>query len=172
VDANANSIHTRPLAEGDVETLANAFNEIGWSKPAALFLGYLDEQEKGVRWVRVAEWKGQVAGYVTVLWTSADGAFRENGIPEIADLNVLPGLRNLGIGSTLLAEAEEEVSNLGNTVGIRVGLHSGYGAAQRIYIGRGYVPDGAGVVVDGRPVAEGAVIRLDDDATLRMTKKL
>jgi hypothetical protein len=57
-------------------------------------------------------------------------------------------------------------------VGLGVGLHPGYGSAQRLYARRGYIPDGACVVLDGKPVPEGAKIRLDDAAVLRMTKEL
>ena len=59
----------------DAEILADAFAAIGWNKPAALFDLYLGEQEKGRRWVRVAEWDHVVAGYVTVLWESDDPLF-------------------------------------------------------------------------------------------------
>lgn len=37
-----------------------------------------------------------------------------------------------------------------DTVCLGVGLHSGYGAAQRMYVLRGYVPDGSGVWYEGR----------------------
>ena len=55
-----------------------------------------------------------------------------------------------------------------------MGLHSGYGPAQRLYARRGYVPDGSGVVIEGVTVPEGATIRLDDQpvVTLRLTKTL
>ncbi len=36
-----------------------------------------------------------------------------------------------------------------DTVCLGVGLHSGYGAAQRMYVLRGYVPDGSGVWYEG-----------------------
>ena len=57
-------------------------------------------------------------------------------------------------------------------VGISVGLHTGYGAAQRLYAQRGYVPDGHGVVRNGKAVAEGERIALDDDSVLYLTKVL
>ena len=45
-----------------------------------------------------------------------------------------------------------------DTVCLGVGLHSGYGAAQRMYVLRGYVPDGSGVN--------------DDELNLFLSKKL
>ncbi|MDT8369570.1 MAG: hypothetical protein RQ745_10210 [Longimicrobiales bacterium] len=68
--------------------------------------------------------------------------------------------------------AEALVVERSPVVGLGVGLHSGYGSAQRLYLQRGYVPDGAGVVVDGRSVPEGAELKLDDSLVLRMTKEL
>ena len=75
-------------------------------------------------------------------------------------------------GSALMDEAEADARRTSDVVGLRVGLHSGYEAAQRLYVRRGYLPDGAGAILDGRSVSEGAQIRLDDDVTLRMTKRL
>ena len=64
------------------------------------------------------------------------------------------------------------VADRSGVVGLGVGLHAGYGSAQRLYVRRGYVPDGAGVVIDGRSVPEGSEIKLDDSPVLRMTKEL
>ena len=57
-------------------------------------------------------------------------------------------------------------------VGLGVGLYADYGAAQRLYVRRGYLPDGAGVVLDGVSVAAGATIRLDDEPMLMFIKQL
>lgn len=165
-------MNTRPLLPADAPVLSDAFGAIGWSKPASLFLTYCEEQEAGSRWTRVAERDGMIAGYVTLLWSAEDPELRHRGIPEISDLNVLPSARRQGIGSALLDEAEAEAAKRGPVVGLRMGLHSGYGAAQRLYVRRGYVPDGAGAVANGQPIQEGAEIRLDDDVALRMVKDL
>lgn len=172
VAGELDALSTRPLSSRDAERLSETFRAIGWSKPAAVFQRYLEEETRGARWNRVAEWQGELAGYVTIAWEPGDSEFARRQIPEIMDLNVLPRFRNRGIGGALLDEAELEVSRRSPVVGIRVGLHSGYGAAQRLYVRRGYVPDGAGVVVGGLAPAEGAEIRLGDDATLRMIKPL
>ena len=168
----AGSLSTRPLSPGDAAPLSDAFRAIGWSKPPDTFRRYCHEQVTGDRWTRVAEWDGSLAGYVTLAWAAEDPELRRMGIPEIMDMNVLPVFRRQGIGSALIAEAEDEARHRSELVGLRVGLHSGYGAAQRIYVRRGYVPDGSGAVVGGTPVPEGADITLDDDVTLRMIKDL
>lgn len=41
--------------------------------------------------------------------------------------------------------AERIVSGYASMVYLGVGMHSGYGSAQRMYIKRGYIPDGTGV---------------------------
>ena len=162
----------RPLEEADAAVFEEAFAEMGWNKPAAQFNRYFREQETGHRTVLVAEWEGTVAGYVTILWESGDPLFSSRGIPEIKDFNVLAKCRRKGLGSTLMDAAEAIVAKRSPVVGLGVGLHPGYGSAQHLYVRRGYVPDGAGVVVEGTAVPEGSEIRLDDDPMLRMTKEL
>ncbi len=163
---------TRPLRLTDADHFERAFTEIGWHKPATQFHRYLREQEAGLRTVLVAESGGRVAGYLTILWESGDPVFRAGGIPEINDFNVLPEFRRQGLGTALMDAAEARVAERSPVVGLGVGLHPGYGSAQRLYARRGYLPDGQGVVVRGKPVSEGAEIRLDDEPMLRMTKEL
>ena len=166
-------VEMRALEAADAVAFEHAFSEMGWDKPATQFLQYLREQEAGHRTVLVAEWGGGVAGYLTILWESPDPVFSSRGIPEISDLNVLLRCRRKGIGTALMDSAEAIVAKRSSVVGLGVGLHSGYGSAQRLYARRGYIPDGVGVVdVDGKAVPEGSEIRLDNDVMLRMTKEL
>lgn len=165
-------LHLRSLESVDAGKLSKAFADIGWSKPEAQFREYFREQEAGDRWVRIAEWDGALAGYVTLCWISGDPEFFRSGLPEIVDLNVLPEYRRHGIGSELLHAAEVEAATRATTVGLRVGLHPGYGAALRLYVRAGYQPDGTGASIDGEEVEEGAMVRLGDDLTIRMTKGL
>ena len=51
-------------------------------------------------------------------------------------------------------------------IGIGVGLSASYGAAQRLYIKKGYLPDGAGVCYDDVPVSAGDLRPLDGLLTL------
>lgn len=171
VDADGD-LEIRSLRAGDCPVLADEFATIGWAKPESQFEGYLCEQEQGSRQVWVAMWQDAVAGYVTILWESDDAAFREANMPEIVDLNVLPRFRGKGIGQVLLNRAEAAVALRSSQVGLRVGLHSGYGAAQRLYARSGYIPDGAGAVRAGAVIAEGAPVNLDDEVTLRLRKTL
>jgi GNAT superfamily N-acetyltransferase len=156
----------RQIRRSDKGPMSRAFG-----RPEELFGRYLQEMESGARDVIVAAEGGTVIGYLTVVWESHYRPFREKRIPEIMDLNVLPHHRGRGIGSRLLDEAEGVARQRSDIVGIGVGLYSGYGVAQRIYARRGYVPDGRGVVYDGRPVAPGSYIRVDDSLTLQLVKR-
>jgi Acetyltransferase (GNAT) family len=99
-------------------------------------------------------------------------SFLAAGIPEIQDFNVLPHFRRRGIGTHLMDEAERKVSERSDVAGIGVGMSPDYGAAQRLYILRGYVPDGKGPTSDGSPVRPGDEITVNDGLVLYLTKVL
>ncbi|CAA9349909.1 MAG: Acetyltransferase [uncultured Gemmatimonadetes bacterium] len=158
----------RPLDAADPPVIAATFAMIGWSKPREQYERYLAEQEAGERQVWVAWVDNEFAGYVTLNRRPAYPVFREHGIPEIQDLNVLPAFRRRGIGSALLEGAERAA---GARVGIAVGLGADYGSAQRLYVRRGYVPDGRGVAYRGRTAGYGEQVVVDDDLVLCFTRE-
>jgi len=160
------------LTEADIEEIAAAFVALGWNKPVSQYVRYLREQREGQRVVLVARCGGQFAGYVTIVWRSHYPPFREAEIPEIVDFNVLPRWRRRGIGSRLLDLAEERIAVRSAVAGIGVGLFADYGAAQRLYVRRGYIPDGRGIVWHGQRVKPGATVVADDDLALYFTKTL
>lgn len=164
------------LSSDHIPLISEAFNQIGWNKPASIFEGYLKEQESGERLVWVAHVYDQFAGYITLKWQSLYPSFKAQNIPEISDLNVLPAYRKIGIGSLLLDTAEKAAATKSEVVGIGVGLYAGadggYGAAQRLYVKRGYIPDGKGVTYNYEPTVPGNNYPLDDDLVLWFTKKL
>jgi GNAT superfamily N-acetyltransferase len=169
---DAESIHIRLLEESDPPSIAAAFHKIGWNKPEGQYRQYLREQVAGTRTCFVATLDGQLAGYVTVNWRPAYAGFADLNIPEIQDLNVLAIFRRKGIASRLLDRAEAEAGRHSAAVGIGVGLHPGYNAAQQLYIKRGYIPDGRGITYRDHFVDEGGQIRLDDDLLMHFTKPL
>ena len=105
----AESVEIRTLNDGDPETISAAFKGIGAGQPVAQYRGYLAEQLAGTRACLVATVDGQFAGYVTVNWRPTYRAFVEQQIPELQDLNVLPGFRRKGLATRLLDRAEEEI---------------------------------------------------------------
>ena len=166
------SLTLRPLRRGDVQTIVSAFAAIGWNKPASQYERYLEEQTRGERAVIVAFWREEFTGYLTICWQSSYPPFLDEGIPEIVDLNVLPQMRRQGFGSRLMEEAERQIAERSKVAGIGVGLYADYGAAQRLYVKRGYVPDGRGLISHQRPVAAGESVIVDDGLELCFTKRL
>ena len=77
-----------------------------------------------------------------------------------------------GIGNKILDVAEIQARQFAKEVSLGVGLHVGYGAAQRIYIKRGYLPDGSGVWYRGHQLEPYAECNNDDDLVLYLSKKL
>ena len=69
-------------------------------------------------------------------------------------------------------EAERLIAERSRICGIGVGLHHDYGAAQRLYALRGYVPDARGITSHGRRVNWGDEAKVDDDLVLWLTKPL
>ena len=165
-------IHIRELVAEDCLIISQAFSNQGWDKPRSQYQGYLQEQNEGKRVVLVAESDGSFAGYVTILWESFYPPFRDARIPEIVDFNVLIKDQRQGIGTALLDEAEKRISQRAAIAGIGVGLTADYGAAQIMYIKRGYIPDGRGISQNGRFLKWGDQITVDDDLVLCFTKRL
>lgn len=162
----------RKLTHEDIPQIVSAFSEIGWNKPTSLYEKYLKEQEESERYIWIAFKENRFVGYVTLKWYSDYLPFRDQSIPEISDLNVLPKFRKKGIGSVLLEKAESEAFKKGSTVGIGVGLSADYGNALKLYIRRGYVPDGKGVTYKFKSVCFGNIVYLDDDLVLWFEKKV
>jgi GNAT superfamily N-acetyltransferase len=159
-----------PLRPDDPPVFEAAFDAIGWHRPAAQYQRYLDEQTADQRPVLVARVDGEFAGSVTVVWEPTYPTFREAKIPEIQDFNVLPKFRRRGIGSALLDAAEALIATRSKVVGIGVGLYPDYGPAQRLYVLRGYVPDGRGIASEAVHVHAGQVVRVDDELALYFTR--
>ena len=75
------------------------------------------------------------------------------------DLNVLPPFRNKGIGAQLLEVAERQAATRSHVVGLGVGLYRDYGNAQKLYIKKGYAPDGQGLTYQYQHVEPGAIVQ-------------
>jgi GNAT superfamily N-acetyltransferase len=162
----------RLLEARDIPQITKAFADLGWNKPVSQYERYLTEQNLNARAAYVALVDREFAGYLTICWRSSYAPFCENSIPEIVDFNVLPKFRRMGIGTQLMEKAESEISKVSSVAGIGVGMTADYGAAQRLYVLRGYVPDGRGLHWRDHPLHYGEEVTVDDDLALYFTKEL
>ena len=160
----------RKMQESDIKDLSRGFISQGWPGREEILARYFLEQECGEREVLVAEVEGALAGYITILPCAKQGPFAEI-YPELSDFNVFEPFQNQGIGNLLLEEAEKRVRLISDKVTLGVGLHSGYGPAQRLYIKRGYIPDGSGVWYQNQPLEMNDTIQNNDDLVLYLSKK-
>ena len=161
----------RKMQESDIKDLSRGFISQGWPSREEILTRYFKEQESGEREVLVAEVEGAVAGYITILPDAKQGPF-DGMAPELSDFNVFEPFQNQGIGNLLLEEAEKRVRLISDKVTLGVGLHSGYGPAQRLYIKRGYIPDGTGVWYQNHQPAMNAVCEDIGDLVLYLSKNL
>jgi len=166
------NLKLREIRKEDCQKISESFKKQGWDKPISQCQKYLAFQEQGERDVIIAEWKQEFAGYLTIKWTSDYKPFQEKSIPEIVDFNVLKKYQRLGIGTRLMNEAEKRIKKVSDYAGIGFGVYKDYGAAQILYINRGYIPDGNGLVKNSIPLKYGAIISIDDSLVFCLTKKL
>jgi GNAT superfamily N-acetyltransferase len=121
----------------------------------------------------IAEGDGRVMGYVAMVWVSDYAGFRERGIPLLHQILVAEPYRRRGVATQLMDAAEGLARERGvGTLGITVGLFDEYGAAQRMYAERGYVPDGRGVCRGQEPVREGETVTMGHELIMWLTKDL
>lgn len=128
---------------------------------------------------------GMQTGAITVVMAVAGGAdiggfylnrepkyalYRRLGLPELQDLRVAETHRRRGVGAALVAEAEAMAAVAHKGLGLSVGLHAGFGAAQRLYARLGYIPDGQGVTYDRKVVEPGEKRPVDGDLALMLLK--
>ena len=165
-------IKVRSMVPEDAKVLYDTYLSYGWHPKIETYESYYREQEEGVRLVFIAEYDGDVKGQCTLVLHPSEGPWGGNDIPEIVDLTVFFDIHGKGIGTKLLDVAESEASKISDTVFLAVGVHSGYGPAQRIYVKRGYIPDGSGVWYKGKVLDQYAPCVNDDDLLLFMSKSL
>ena len=163
----------RSANQSDIDRILAQFAAQNDNKPREIWDTYLREQENGERFVILAEAGGVIAGYVTLLPKAKDAVpFLGKDIPEIKDFLVFKKFQRRGIGTVLMDKIEIIASKIADTVCLGVGLHSGYGMAQRMYVKRGYIFDGSGTW-DGSSLAKPyGMVENGDDLVLFMSKKL
>ena len=170
---NIDDIVIRDMIESDPEIITHEEHLQGWThqtkeKYEQRLIDVADNKCVAL----IAEYKNNVAGYLNIYFNTMCSSFGGKGFPELIDLGVLKKYRNQGIGNLLMQVAEDIAKNYADTVIIGVGLHRDYGSAQRLYVKRGYIPDGSGLWWQGKPLEPYADLKNDDEAAIYMSKKL
>lgn len=162
----------RDMQPSDARVITDEEIAQGWDADISKYEMRLRHQAEGRAVALVAVYLGNVAGYIHVYPNATSGAFAGRGYPEIVDFGVLAKYRGRGIGGKLMDVAEKVAAGFSDTVYLGVGLHAGYGSAQRLYVKRGYVPDGSGVWFRDSVCKPYADCCNDDDLVLYLSKKL
>ena len=166
------NILIRTILPADAQIICDEEIAQGWNQTIDKYLMRIKDNSTGKSIALVAEYQGNVAGYINIYPDSKWGAFANKGYPEIVDFGVLEKYRRNGIGAKLMDVAEEIAGKYADTVYLGVGLNSGYGSAQRMYVKRGFVPDGSGVWYGEKVAVPYKEYCNDDDLILYLSKKL
>lgn len=169
---NDENILIRTIVESDAQTICDEEIAQGWNQTVDKYLMRIDDNASRKSIGLVAEYKGNVAGYINVYLNAMQGPFANMGYPEIVDFGVLEKYRCHGIGTKLMDVAEQIASEHADTVYLAVGLYTDYGNAQRMYVKRGYIPDGSGVWYGDKIAQPYENYCNDDDLNLYFSKKL
>lgn len=162
----------RGLKESDAAVFAAEERAQGWNTTEDKFISRLKDEKDGIAIPLAAEYDGNPAGYVNLYPNAPWGSYGKMGYTEIIDFGVLEKYRNRGIGSALMDVAEKIAAAYSDAVYLAVGLYRGYGPAQRMYVKRGYIPDGKGAWYDDNLCKPYETYRLDDSLVLYLKKKL
>lgn len=166
------NITIRDMRQEDAAVITQEEIAQGWDAAIDKYEMRLRDRQEKKAVVLVAEYQGNAAGYINVYPESGWGAYAGKGYPEIVDFGVLEKYRSHGIGSKLMDVAEQVAGEYSDKVYLGVGLHSGYGSAQRMYVKRGYIPDGSGVWYGDKVCEPYAACCNDDNLVLYMLKIL
>ena len=163
----------RNMEEADAQIFTDEYTAQGWHPDINGYLSRLKDQADEKCVALTAVYQGHPAGSVYVYRTAHEGPFKENAWPVIVDFNVLKKYQRKGIGNKLMDAAEKVAGQYADTVCLGVGLSMEYGSAQRMYVKRGYIPDGSGVWYrDIQCIQYETVCTIDDDLVLYLSKKL
>lgn len=168
---NSRTIHIRHMNYEDIPRLCELSGYVSGGDQEYL-KRQLDNQENKECSALLAFFNEQIAGYVFLYYKCRWGALKNRGLPAVVDLVVFEEYRRNGIGMALMDAAEGIAREHGNKVYLDVCLNSDYGPAQRLYIKRGYIPDGKGVYYEEEVCKVNADCKNDDELTLCLIKEL
>lgn len=163
----------RNMEEADAQVFNDEYTAQGWHPNAEYYLMRIREQAEGKCVALTATYQGHPAGALYVYLNAQEGPYKGKGYPVIIDFGVLKKYQRKGVGNRLMDVAEQIAARHADTVCLGVGLSREYGTAQRMYVKRGYIPDGSGVwYQDKQCVQYETVCTVDDDLVMFLSKKL
>ena len=160
------------LQQSFIAWAKTGYTKMGWGEDEGYFETCLEQQEADKLVVLVSHNDTSYFGHLKLVWRPTYLNFRENNVPEIKDLNVIPNMRRQGIATGIIARAEQLAAKKCTSIGISVGLHHWYGPPQRLYAKRGYIPDGHGIYFNNIRVEVDDSITANDELVLHLVKKL
>ena len=166
------SITIKHLVKEDISSIVTILKDNEINRSEQYFTNCYSENISDMRMTLIANYNGEFAGFCHLIFHSAYGYFKTNGIPELNDLVVIPKYRRKGIGRELVRECEHFAKTKFTKIGLGVGLYKDYGNAHKLYVNLGYQPDGNGIFWRNESVIPGSQIFIDDDLLLYFWKKL
>lgn len=161
----------RQMTQNDIKFIFDGLSDHDVSKPLDYIERCWKENLSQERITFLAQCNEEFVGWGHLVYKSGYAFFLDNGIPEIQNFDVIPPFRKRGVGSQLIDTIEKFAFNRYELIGIGFGLYADYGTAQRMYVKRGYIPDGRGIMYNNSPVVPGSLIRADDDLALFLIKE-
>lgn len=133
----------RDMQESDVSWIILSAKEQGKSLDVEKFYSRLEEQSKGKNFALIAEYKGEIAGYVYVYPFSKTGLFKNEDYAEIVDLTAFKKYQDLGVENKLMDAAEKIASNYSDITYLSVNVHDW--KALNMCFQRGFIPHKSGI---------------------------
>lgn len=165
-------VSIRNMMVSDIPALVAEESAQGWQDTTEKHTKRLADRDNGRCVTLCAVQGGRPVGYVSIYHPGCLKTPEKRDMPEIVDFAVLERARGQGIGNALMDAAERVAAGWSDKVYLGVGLHSGYGSAQRMYTRRGYQLDGTGVWYEDAPLEPYAPCRNDDALVLYLVKQL
>ena len=131
---------------------------------------HFEDHENGLSTTILGYEAERLVGIVTIRWQFRYPLFRDRQIPLIQYIEIRYEDRGRGLGNQMLERTEREISPRSPLAGLVVGITDDYGPAQRLYVKRGYVPDGRGVCREFTPLKNGDIVTVDHDLLLWLVK--
>ncbi len=160
------------MSADDIPMIMQAEGDMSEEFKDYLHTQLINQEDKKECTALVAVSNEIVLGHVFVYYSCRWGAYKNQGMPSIVDLKVFPPYRNLGVATKLLDEAERIAAKYHSQIYLDVCLNADYGAAQRLYVKRGYVPDGKGVYYEETICPLNGQCINNDELTICLIKQL